>query len=74
MHTKSIEDINWCPYNPNIVATCSADSTFKLFDLRASKPVLSKQFPNKANVDINVLSWNRLTPSLIAFGLDDGSV
>ncbi|KAG9301687.1 hypothetical protein G9A89_016758 [Geosiphon pyriformis] len=41
-HTRAISDINWHPFNPDELATCSVDTFVHLWDLRIEKkPVMS---------------------------------
>lgn len=69
-HTSSIEDINWSPTEANVFATASADGCVRIYDSRSQNAVLSKQL---AQTDINVTSWNKAAPHLLATGLEDGS-
>ncbi|CAN6288684.1 unnamed protein product [Urochloa humidicola] len=71
-HSKSIEDLQWSPTEANIFASCSADKTIAIWDIRTGKKPC---FIIKAhNSDVNVISWNRFANNLIASGSDDGSV
>lgn len=69
-HTSSIEDIVYSPNQDKILATCSADQTIKLFDLRTNNasPITIKAHDS----DVNVISWNRTTPTMLASGAEDG--
>ena len=69
-HTASIEDINWSPAEASVFATASADGCVRIYDTRSQNAVLEKQI---AQTDINVLSWNKAAPNLLASGLEDGS-
>ena len=71
-HEDSLEDVHFAPNDQNGLATCSADGTVNFIDLRAtsSGPRLSIEV---ADVDVNVISWNGVSPNLFAAGLDDGS-
>ncbi|KNE60646.1 hypothetical protein AMAG_18576 [Allomyces macrogynus ATCC 38327] len=70
-HKKSVEDLQWSPSEATVFASSSADGTVKIFDTRmGSKPGISATV---ADCDVNVISWNRLTPFLLASGHDDGS-
>ncbi|KAJ1501748.1 hypothetical protein HMI56_003066, partial [Coelomomyces lativittatus] len=55
-HTRSVTDIDWSPFQPDLLASCSLDSTVFLWDLR--KP---KKNVNSFSVwtdGINVVRWN----------------
>ncbi|ORZ34272.1 WD40-repeat-containing domain protein, partial [Catenaria anguillulae PL171] len=71
-HDASVEDLQWSPSEATVFASCSADGTMKIFDTRmaGNKPGISAKL---ANCDVNVISWNKLTPFLMASGHDDGS-
>lgn len=72
-HSKSIEDIQFSPVQPNVVATCSSDNTIRIFDLKdPSSAVSSSMCINSHQSDVNVISWNPCNPTLLASGDDDG--
>uniref|UniRef100_A0A0E0BEZ3 Major facilitator superfamily (MFS) profile domain-containing protein n=1 Tax=Oryza glumipatula TaxID=40148 RepID=A0A0E0BEZ3_9ORYZ len=65
-HTAS-----WSPTEADIFASCSADRTISIWDIRTGKkPCISVR---AHNADVNVISWNRLASCMIASGCDDGS-
>lgn len=68
----SIEDIQWSPVEKTVFASCGSDGHVHIWDTRQPerKPALSVR---ASNVDVNVLSWNRKAPHLLATGHDDGS-
>ena len=72
-HQDSIEDIQFCPKDPNGVATCSMDGTVQFLDLRVSDRHKSSIQIDAHECDVNVISWNKKNPILIASGADDGS-
>ena len=70
-HESSIEDLQWSPNEKNVFASASSDSTVKIWDVRSKshRPVISVKV---SSVDVNVISWSKQTPHLIASGADDG--
>ncbi|EDQ85238.1 uncharacterized protein MONBRDRAFT_29376 [Monosiga brevicollis MX1] len=70
-HTDSVEDVQWSPNEPNVLASCSVDKTIRIWDIRAQlRPVLSV---NAHDADVNVLSWNRREQHLLVSGGDEGA-
>lgn len=72
-HTDSIEDIQFSPVEPEVVATCSVDGTVRIFDLRTPFKNVSELKIDAHSCDVNVISWNKKAPNLLASGADDGS-
>ncbi|ORX91298.1 WD40 repeat-like protein [Basidiobolus meristosporus CBS 931.73] len=69
-HTSSIEDIQWSPNQKSVFASCSADQTVRIWDVKNKKKDV---FSIKAHdADVNVISWNRKVNYLLASGSDDG--
>lgn len=73
-HTSSVEDIQWSPSEATVFASCSADQSVRMWDVR------SKGRQNVAGVetahssDVNVISWNRSTAYLLLSGGDEGGI
>eukprot|EP00026_Physarum_polycephalum_P006534 Phypoly_transcript_06582.p1 GENE.Phypoly_transcript_06582~~Phypoly_transcript_06582.p1 ORF type:complete len:456 (+),score=102.34 Phypoly_transcript_06582:381-1748(+) len=69
-HTGSVEDLQWSPSEKEVFASCSVDTTVKIWDSRASarKAMISVKVHKS---DVNTLSWNKKVPYLIATGSDD---
>uniref|UniRef100_A0A8C3HC20 Glutamate-rich WD repeat-containing protein 1 n=1 Tax=Chrysemys picta bellii TaxID=8478 RepID=A0A8C3HC20_CHRPI len=63
-HTASVEDLQWSPTEATVFASCSADGSIRVWDVRAA--------PGRA-FDVNVISWNRHEPFLLSGG-DDGAL
>lgn len=72
-HTDSIEDIQFSPVEPDVLATCSVDKTVRIFDLRTPFKNVSELKIDAHGCDVNVISWNKRAPNLLASGADDGS-
>lgn len=71
-HTSSVEDLQWSPKEQTIFASCSADSTIRIWDVRtqARKSIVTNDHAHES--DVNVISWNKNTDYLVLSGGDDG--
>jgi len=74
VHTKSVEDIQFSPNNEFQLATCSADGTIAIVDLRTQPRSKAEILFKAADCDVNVISWDSLKPEQIASGSDDGAI
>ncbi|KAI0218978.1 Ribosome assembly protein rrb1 [Massospora cicadina] len=70
-HQSSIEDLQWSPSEKTIFASCSADKTVRIWDVRVKKHAQLKFQAH--DEDVNVITWNRNVSYLLASGSDDGS-
>lgn len=70
---KSIEDLQFSPNQQEVLAACSSDGTIRIFDLRTPLASANEVLIKAHNCDVNVISWNKKSPVLIASGADDGS-
>ena len=73
INNKSIEDLQFSPKEPHVLASCSTDGTIKVFDLRTPFKNISHLNIKAHETDVNVISWNKNATNLIASGADDGS-
>jgi ribosome assembly protein RRB1 len=73
-HGDSLEDIQFSPNDKNGIATCGCDGFLNFVDLRKDqKSALVQTMQVSQDCDANVIAWNKMKPTLIAVGLDDGS-
>ena len=70
---KSIEDLQFSPTESQVLAACSSDGQIRIFDLRTPFSNVSEIVINAHETDVNVISWNKKSPVLLASGADDGS-
>ncbi|KAG0347865.1 ribosome biosynthesis protein rrb1 [Podila humilis] len=69
-HQSSIEDLQWSPSEKGVFASCSADQTVRIWDIRSKKKAgLEVKVHNS---DVNVISWNKKLPYMMASGSDEG--
>ncbi|KAJ2859975.1 Ribosome assembly protein rrb1 [Coemansia erecta] len=71
-HTSSVEDIQWSPDEASVFASCSADQSIKIWDVRVKHRRFALDVPNAHDSDVNVISWNRKACNLLASGADNG--
>eukprot|EP00043_Microstomoeca_roanoka_P014072 m.138609 g.138609 ORF g.138609 m.138609 type:complete len:460 (-) comp15918_c0_seq3:3248-4627(-) len=69
-HQASVEDIQWSPNEETVLASCSADTTIRIWDTRQG---LREAIKWKAHdSDVNVISWNTREQASFLSGGDDG--
>ncbi|KAG8827943.1 ribosome biosynthesis protein rrb1 [Serendipita sp. 401] len=76
-HTSSIEDLQWSPSEPTVFASCSADQSIRIWDVRVKGRKSAMVVENAHDADINVISWNRTTGGsgyLMVSGGDEGGL
>jgi ribosome assembly protein RRB1 len=72
-HTSSVEDLQWSPSESTVFASCSADRTVRVWDVRTKgrKSVVSVEAHDQ---DVNVISWNKGVEYLLLSGGDEGGL
>jgi ribosome assembly protein RRB1 len=73
-HTSSVEDIQWSPSEPTIFASCSADQSIQIWDVRTKGRRSVTGIIKAHESDVNVISWNRTTTNLLVSGGDEGGI
>ncbi|KIM47806.1 hypothetical protein M413DRAFT_439485 [Hebeloma cylindrosporum] len=73
-HTSSVEDIQWSPSEPTVFASCSADRSIQIWDVRTKGRKSVAGIVTAHDSDVNVISWNRLTTYLLVSGGDEGAI
>ncbi|TFK99724.1 WD40-repeat-containing domain protein [Pterulicium gracile] len=73
-HTSSIEDIQWSPSEPTIFASCSADQSVQIWDVRSKGRKSVAGIEGAHSSDVNVISWNRTSSNLLVSGGDEGGI
>lgn len=73
-HTSSIEDLQWSPSEATVFASCSADQSVQIWDVRSKgrKSVASIDAAHES--DVNVISWNKTSSYLLLSGGDEGAI
>ena len=73
-HTSSVEDLQWSPAEPTVFASCSADQSVRVWDVRAKGRQSVAGIERAHESDVNVISWNRSTSYLLLSGGDEGGI
>ncbi|KAI0361006.1 glutamate-rich WD repeat-containing protein [Trametes cingulata] len=73
-HTSSVEDLQWSPAEPTVFASCSADQSVQIWDVRAKGRKSVAGIDRAHESDVNVISWNRSTTYLLLSGGDEGGI
>lgn len=67
-HTKNVNQVQWCPFDPNVLASCSNDKTVKIWDASQSP---SNVLTIQTEIEILTLSWHPLKLILSVGTKDD---
>jgi len=73
-HTSSVEDLQWSPTEPTVFASCSADQSIRVWDVRVKGRKSVAGILHAHDSDVNVISWNRSTSYLLLSGGDEGGI
>jgi len=73
-HTSSVEDLQWSPSEPTVFASCSADQSVQIWDVRSKGRKSVAGIDSAHTSDVNVISWNRTTSYLLLSGGDEGGI
>jgi ribosome assembly protein RRB1 len=73
-HTSSVEDIQWSASEPAVFASCSADQSVQVWDVRTKGRKSAAGIEKAHESDVNVISWNKTTAYLLLSGGDDGGI
>ncbi|KAI0800700.1 glutamate-rich WD repeat containing [Fomes fomentarius] len=73
-HTSSVEDLQWSPSEPTVFASCSADQSVQIWDVRTKGRQSVAGIGKAHESDVNVISWNRATSYLLLSGGDEGGI
>ncbi|XP_077975769.1 GATOR2 complex protein WDR59-like [Styela clava] len=66
-HTRVISDVDWCPCDDNLLATCSIDTYIYVWDIRDTKR--PKMTPS-AVAGASQVKWNKFAPNVLATSHD----
>ncbi|KAH9937378.1 glutamate-rich WD repeat-containing protein [Fomitopsis serialis] len=73
-HTSSVEDLQWSPTEATVFASCSADQSVQVWDVRSKGRRSVAGIERAHEADVNVISWNRSTAYLLLSGGDEGGI
>lgn len=73
-HTSSIEDLQWSPSEQTVFASCSADRSIRIWDVRMKSRKSALALEGAHPDDINVIDWNKTTDYLLLSGGEEGGL
>lgn len=73
-HTSSVEDLQWSPAESTVFASCSADQSIRIWDVRVKGRKSVVGIAPAHDADVNVISWNKTTSYLLLSGGDEGGI
>jgi ribosome assembly protein RRB1 len=73
-HTSSVEDVQWSPSEATVFASCSADQSVQIWDVRSKGRKSVAGIDAAHESDVNVISWNKTSTYLLLSGGDEGAI
>lgn len=73
-HTSSVEDVQWSPSEATVFASCSADQSIQIWDVRSKGRKSVAGIDAAHESDVNVISWNKTSTYLLLSGGDEGAI
>lgn len=73
-HTSSVEDLQWSPSEQTVFASCSADCSVRVWDVRVKSRKSVITVDRAHPQDVNVISWNHKTQYVLVSGGDEGGL
>ncbi|KAJ7675381.1 glutamate-rich WD repeat containing [Mycena rosella] len=73
-HTSSVEDLQWSPTDLTVFASCSADKSVLIWDIRSKGRQSVGSIDSAHDSDVNVISWSRAAAYLLLSGGDEGGI
>ncbi|KZP25414.1 glutamate-rich WD repeat containing [Athelia psychrophila] len=73
-HTSSVEDLQWSPSEATVFASCSADQSVQIWDVRTKGRKSVAGIDAAHGSDVNVISWNKASSYLLLSGGDEGAI
>lgn len=73
-HSSFIDDLQWSPTEITVFASCSADRSIRMWDIRSRARQSVASIMDSHGSDVNSISWNRSTSYLLVSGDDTGIV
>jgi dynein intermediate chain 4, axonemal len=70
-HMGPVYNVQWCPYQPNLFISCSADWTVRLWTADRSTPLLTFQ---NSNEEVHDVQWCPNNSTVFATATDSGTV
>lgn len=65
-HQRAVSDLSWSLFDPNVLATCSADTYINLWDVRDPKKPIKRESFCGWTAGATQVKWNRHNPMTLA--------
>lgn len=69
-HSRTVNQLQWCPFDSNVLASCSNDKTVKIWEISQNQPNI---LTIETEIEILTLSWNPSKP-ILAVGTKDDQI